>query len=91
MVINAFTAHAVSPRGLANNHEFCKELRIGHGLEPKIFWVRKSGQGLQRSRELAILQTLILMGDWCRQGGNRTPKETTGKGKKLVTQIVPLR
>jgi len=32
---------------LANNHEICN-LRIGHGLEPKIFWVRKSGQGSQR-------------------------------------------
>jgi len=25
------------------------------------------------------------MGDWCRQGGHHIPKETTAKGKKLVT------
>ena len=36
--IASLTAHAVSPQGLANNHEICN-LRIGHGLEPKIFWV----------------------------------------------------
>ena len=50
-VINVLTAHAVSPQGLANNHEICN-LRIGHGLEPKIFWVRKSGQGSQRKTSL---------------------------------------
>ena len=50
-VINVLTAHAVSPQGLANNHEICN-LRIGHGLEPKILWVRKSGHGSQRKTSL---------------------------------------
>jgi len=36
--------------------------------------------------ELVFLQTLILMGDWCRQETDTDkPKETTAKGKKLMT------
>ena len=44
-VIHVLTAHAVSHEGLANNHEICKP-RIGHGLEPKIFWVPLCGTGI---------------------------------------------
>lgn len=46
-VTDILTAHAVSHEGLANNHEICNP-RFGHGVEPKIFWVRESGQGSQR-------------------------------------------
>jgi len=35
----------VSHEGLANNHGICKP-RIGHGLEPKIFWVPLCGKGV---------------------------------------------
>jgi hypothetical protein len=31
-------------------------------MEPKIFWVRKSGQG---PRTFTVRVALILMGDWC--------------------------
>jgi hypothetical protein len=49
-VINVLTTHAVSHERLVHNHRFCQP-PFGHGLEPKIFWVRRSGQGLQRGRE----------------------------------------
>jgi len=45
-VINGLTAHAVSQERLVYNHKFCQK-SFGHGLEPKIFWVRFCGQGLQ--------------------------------------------
>jgi len=37
----------VNQQGLAKNHKVCNEIitSIGHGMEPKIFWVRISGQG----------------------------------------------
>ena len=39
-----------------------------------------------RRGNLIFLQTLILMGDWCRQETDiYKPKETTAKGKKLMT------
>jgi len=84
-VINVLTAHAVSPEGLVNNREIC-DPQFGHGLEPKIFWIRRSGKGLQREKRKAVLQTLNLMGDWCRQDRHRQPKETTAKGEALVTR-----
>jgi hypothetical protein len=41
--------------------------RIGHGLEPKIFWsFLKEGV----AEEWVLLQTWIPMGDWCRQDGH---------------------
>jgi hypothetical protein len=48
-VINVLTAHAVSHEGLANNHELCNP-PIGHGLEPKIFWVLVDGTGVAEER-----------------------------------------
>jgi hypothetical protein len=63
------TAHAVSHEGLANNHGICNP-QIGHGLEPKIFWSVDNGRG-RRGGTLVFLQTLILMGDWCRQVGHQ--------------------
>ena len=37
----------MNQQGLAKNHQVCNEIitSIGHGMAPKIFWVRISGQG----------------------------------------------
>ncbi len=88
-VINVLTGHAVSPKRLANNHESCKDLRIGHGLEPKIFWSVLNGRGY-RGEALVFLETLILMGDWGRQETDTDkPKETTAKEEKSMTVSDP--
>ncbi len=44
-VIYLFTAHAVSHKGMVNNHKNCQIL-FGHGMEPKIFWSADRQEGL---------------------------------------------
>ncbi len=71
-VINVLTAHAVSHERLANNHESCKQNQLDTAWNRRFSGSAEADRGRRENKKRDVrLQALILMGDWCRQGGHR--------------------
>jgi hypothetical protein len=81
--INALTTHAVSHQRLVHNHASCKQNELDTAWNRRFSGSAEADKGRREGEKDVFLQTLTLMGDWCRQDGHRKRERNYGKGKEV--------